>query len=93
VWQRKCPIPLNSGRKGADPVAVVTSASNVRTGSRVIVALAGTSIITGEGEEVTVQRTSVGGVTSDGILCDSRMLGWSGGGSGVAGGGASARFL
>jgi tRNA-binding EMAP/Myf-like protein len=70
--------------EGADPVTIVTSASNVRTGSRVVVALAGTSFLNGEGEEVTVQRTSVGGVASDGILCDSRMLGWSGGGSGVA---------
>jgi tRNA-binding EMAP/Myf-like protein len=68
----------------ANPATIVTSASNVRTGSRVVVALAGTSFLNGEGDAVTVQKTAVGGVMSDGMFCDSRMLGWSGGGSGVA---------
>lgn len=67
-----------------NPLTIVTSASNVRTGSRVVVALAGTSFLNAEGEEVTVKKTTVGGVMSDGMFCDSRMLGWSGGGCGVA---------
>jgi hypothetical protein len=37
-----------------------------------------------EGEIITVKKTSVGGVMSEGVFCDSRMLGWSGGAAGVA---------
>ena len=36
------------------------------------------------GEEITVQKTAVGGVMSEGIFCDSKMLGWTGGAAGVA---------
>ena len=36
------------------------------------------------GEEITVQKTAVGGVMSEGIFCDSKMLGWAGGAAGVA---------
>lgn len=68
----------------ANPVVVVTSASNVRMGSRVVVALAGTNVLNEEGEEIKVTKTSVGGVMSEGMLCDSRMLLWTGGGHGVA---------
>ena len=31
-----------------------------------------------------VKKASVGGVTSEGMLCDSYMLGWKGGGRGMA---------
>lgn len=31
-----------------------------------------------------VKKTSVGGVISEGMLCDSYMLGWKGGGKGMA---------
>jgi hypothetical protein len=44
----------------------------------------GESFETEEGEVVTVKKTAVGGVMSEGVLCDSRMLGWSGGAAGVA---------
>ena len=33
---------------------------------------------------MTLKITSVGGVVSEGMLCDSRMLGWSGGAAGLA---------
>lgn len=49
-----------------------------------IVALAGSTYMDAEGEEAQVNKTSVGGVMSDGMFCDSKMLGWSGGGAGVA---------
>lgn len=65
-------------------ITVVTSAPNVRDGSRVAVAPAGSTVMTEAGEELTVKRTSVGGIMSEGMLCDSRMLGWSGGASGIA---------
>jgi poly(3-hydroxybutyrate) depolymerase len=52
--------------------------------SRVVVAPVGSSFVDAQGAEVAIVKTSVGGVMSEGILCDSRMLGWSGGGVGVA---------
>jgi tRNA-binding EMAP/Myf-like protein len=75
---------VNVGQENDEPVTIVTSASNVRPGSRVAVALAGSCVINEEGEEMTVKKTIVSGISSDGMLCDSRMLGWSGGAAGVA---------
>lgn len=65
-------------------ITVVTSASNVREGSRVVVAPVGCTVMNEEGEEITVKRATVGGSISEGILCDSSILGWSGGAKGVA---------
>uniref|UniRef100_A0A7S2EV43 tRNA-binding domain-containing protein n=1 Tax=Trieres chinensis TaxID=1514140 RepID=A0A7S2EV43_TRICV len=67
-----------------NPITVVTSASNVRDGSRIVVAPAGSTFIDDEGEEQTVTKASVGGTMSEGMLCDSAMLGWKGGAKGVA---------
>lgn len=36
------------------------------------------------GEDLIIQKTSVGGVMSEGMLCDARMLGWVGGAEGIA---------
>ena len=67
-----------------EPVCIVTNAPNVREGSRVVVALAGSTVLNEEGEEMEVTKTSVGGTMSDGMMCDSKMLGWTGGAAGVA---------
>ena len=69
---------------GDEPLTIVTSAPNVRDGSRVVVAPAGSTVINDEGEEMKVEKTAVGGTMSHGMLCDSKMLGWSGGAAGVA---------
>ena len=45
---------------------------------------AGSSILDDEGEMQQVKKASVGGVVSEGMLCDSYMLGWKGGGKGMA---------
>jgi tRNA-binding EMAP/Myf-like protein len=66
------------------PLTVVTAATNVREGSRVAVAPVGSMVITEEGEELTIEKTAVGGIMSEGMLCDSRMLGWPGGAAGIA---------
>jgi tRNA-binding EMAP/Myf-like protein len=50
----------------------------------VVVALAGDSVLDDEGEEMLVKKAAVGGVVSEGMLCDSRMLGWVGGAIGLA---------
>uniref|UniRef100_A0A6U3BZ72 tRNA-binding domain-containing protein n=1 Tax=Entomoneis paludosa TaxID=265537 RepID=A0A6U3BZ72_9STRA len=68
----------------ANPITVVTAASNVREGSRVAVAVEGSTVITEEGEEMKITKTTVGGVVSQGMFCDSRMLGWAGGAAGIA---------
>lgn len=68
----------------SNPITVVTSAANVREGNRVAIAPVGSKVLTDEGEEMVVKKTAVGGVTSEGMFCDSRMLGWSGGAVGVA---------
>jgi tRNA-binding EMAP/Myf-like protein len=78
---RVCKVDVGEEDK---TLTVVTSASNVRKGSRVVVALAGSTVLGEDGEEIQVTKTSVGGVMSEGMLCDSRMLGWSGGAEGIA---------
>jgi tRNA-binding EMAP/Myf-like protein len=95
-------------------ITVVTSATNVREGSRygmrchfycvlsfyvvsefaflsfflfwnrVAVAPVGSTYIDETGEQATVQKALVGGVMSEGMLCDSKMLGWIGGAAGIA---------
>ncbi len=45
---------------------------------------AGSFILDDEGELQQVKKASVGGVISEGMLCDSYMLGWKGGGKGMA---------
>lgn len=47
-------------------------------------ALVGSSVLDDEGEKVEIKKAPVGGVVSEGMLCDSRMLGWSGGAEGIA---------
>lgn len=49
-----------------------------------MVALSGTSVLADDGEMMEVTKATVGGVISEGMLCDSRMLGWTGGAKGVA---------
>lgn len=70
-------LSINVG--DAEPVQVVTNAQNVREGSRIVVALLGAMV----GDEV-VKKVTVGGEVSQGMLCDSKMLGWTGGAEGVA---------
>lgn len=50
---------------------------------RLAVAPAG-SVVEQDGEEITLKKTAVGGVMSEGMFCDSKMLGWTGGAAGIA---------
>jgi tRNA-binding EMAP/Myf-like protein len=90
---RWCHIDIGDEENG--PIPVVTSAPNVRLESRVVVALAGSKVrcssssssnTTTETTTTTmiVKPTTIGGKLSRGILCDSKMLGWTGGAAGVA---------
>jgi hypothetical protein len=51
---------------------------------RIVVAPVGSTVVDTSGEEIVIQKTSVGGVMSEGMFCDSRMLGWVGGADGIA---------
>jgi tRNA-binding EMAP/Myf-like protein len=67
----------------AEPVAIVTNASNVGTrtvGCVVVIATVGALLRDG----TKVAKGVVGGVPSHGMLCDAPMLGWVGGGAGTA---------
>lgn len=65
---------------GDEPLSLVTNASNVEVGKRVVVATIGSELKDG----AKVKKAMVGGVTSEGMLCDGPMLGWTGGGAGAA---------
>ena len=68
-----------------DEISVVTNATNVRVGSRCVIAPIGSSIIDDvSGEEITIKRTVIGGCPSEGMFCDSKMLGWGKGAEGIA---------
>ena len=66
-----------------EPISIVTNAPNVTVAALVVAALPGARVRCGT-EEVLVAVATVGGVKSFGILCDSVMLGWIGGGAGTA---------
>jgi tRNA-binding EMAP/Myf-like protein len=79
-------LSVDVGRES--PVTIVTSAK-ISVGHRVVVALEGAIVPAGkvvgqDPDAVVVKATSVGGVKSHGMLCDSPMLGWVGGAKGVA---------
>mmetsp|Transcript_26225 Transcript_26225/g.47580 ORF Transcript_26225/g.47580 Transcript_26225/m.47580 type:complete len:177 (+) Transcript_26225:79-609(+) len=69
---------------GEEAITVATSASNVREGSRIVIAPIGSTIINDSGEEQILKKTSVGGIPSEGMFCDAGMLGWGSGASGIA---------
>jgi tRNA-binding EMAP/Myf-like protein len=77
-------LKVDVGNGKEDGVPVVTNAPNVREGSRVVVVLAGSVVVGEGGEEITLTKTSVAGYPSHGMICDSKMLGWSGGAEGIA---------
>jgi len=61
------------------PLTIVTNATNVELGSRVVVAPIGSTV-----GGTVVKKAIVGGQASEGMLCDAPMLGWKGGGAGAA---------
>ena len=63
-------------------LTIVTNAPNIRDGTRTVVATVGTEVDM-DGETQTIKNTSVGGVVSEGMVCDSVMLSWAGGAAGL----------
>jgi len=68
---------------GAEDLQIVTNAVNANAGKRVVVATVGSKVRL-DGGEMDVKKATVGGVPSEGMLCDPPMLGWVGGGAGNA---------
>jgi len=64
-----------------NPLTIVTNAKNVEEGRRVVIATVGAYLGDPDDENI-VAKTQVGGVTSQGMLCDAPMLGWKGGAKG-----------
>jgi tRNA-binding EMAP/Myf-like protein len=64
-------------------ITVVTNAPNVRLETRTVVATIGTEIEF-NGEVEVVKKTALCGIQSEGVICDSAMLGWVGGAVGIA---------
>jgi len=56
------------------PVTIVTSMDSISVGSRVVVARVGSFV-----NEQEVKKTTFGDDISEGLLCDTAMLGWRGG--------------
>jgi tRNA-binding EMAP/Myf-like protein len=76
---------VDVGSDDGKPISVVTSAANVRVGSRVVVAPVGSTIVDDAGDEMLIKKTTVGGHISEGMFCDASMLGWgTGSSSGIA---------
>ena len=77
---KKLTVDVGAGQ----PLTGATNAPNVGAGTRCVVATAGARVPDGAGGELVIKKTTVGGVVSEGMLCDAPMLGWAGGGTGNA---------
>lgn len=81
-----CVVDVGTGVDTA--IHLVTSDNKVAQGDRVVVAKNGAIVPAGADPEdegaFVVQKTTVGGRASHGVLCDSVALGWLGGAKGVA---------
>lgn len=71
-----------------DTIQIVTNAKYIEPGWLVVVALEGAIVparanIEEDTDAIQLKSTSVGGILSKGMLCDSPMLGWTGGAKGV----------
>lgn len=58
-----------------EPLDIVCGAPNVAVGQKVVVALAGTTIYPAKGEPLTLQKTKIRGVESNGMICAEDELG------------------
>ena len=72
-------------KQSSQSITVITNAPNIRVGTRTVVAEVGTEFEDKEtGEMAIVRKELIGGVYSEGMICDSVILGWAGGAAGVA---------
>lgn len=69
-------ITINVGDE--EDLTIVTNDNSIKLESKTVVATIGTEVEV-EGELITIKKTSIGGVMSSGMICDTAMLKWSGG--------------
>ena len=82
---KKLSVDVGGGAK----LTVVTNAKHMDVSARIVVAREGAVVPAGktvgdDPDAFVVKATSVGGVKSQGMVCDCPMLGWVGGAKGVA---------
>jgi len=68
-------LTLTKTRVGKKDYAIVCGAPNVRVGLKVAVAFPGTQVIGKDGENVVLEKATIRGVESEGMLCSERELG------------------
>lgn len=76
-------VVVDAGEEYGRSITVVTNAPNIRVGTRTVLATVGQEIEI-DGTPTTLKKTNVGGVISEGMICDSVMLKWAGGAEGIA---------
>lgn len=86
---KKVLVDIVGDQDESKAIRVVTNAKHVDVGDRIVVALVDAIVPAGarldeDSSAIQVRPTSVAGVMSHGMLCDSVMLGWTGGAKGVA---------
>ena len=85
---KKCQVTI-SDEGGDEPLQIVTNAKHIAQNDIVVVATMGAIVPAGAepeedgGQGIVVKAAVVGGVKSNGMLCDGVMLQWAGGAKGV----------
>lgn len=86
---KKVLVDIVGDQDESKAIRVVTNAKHVDVGDRIVVALVDAIVPAGarldeDSNAIQIRPTSVAGVMSHGMLCDSVMLGWTGGAKGIA---------
>ena len=68
-------LSVDVGGGDDEPLQIVTNASNMKEGSRIVVAPVGSTVRGDDGEPVAIKKAAVGGVMSHGMVCSAVMLG------------------
>jgi phenylalanyl-tRNA synthetase beta chain len=76
-------LTLTKTRVGKKDYAIICGAPNVRTGLKVAVAFPGTEVIGKDGQVVKLEKATIRGVESEGMLCSERELGLGTGHDGI----------
>ncbi len=66
-----CEVDLGQG----EPVSIVCGAPNVAEGQKVLVATVGSTLYPAEGDPITIKRSKIRGVESNGMICAEDELG------------------
>ncbi len=65
-------VKVDMGKKLLE---IVCGAPNIREGQKVVVAKAGSSVFSANGEKITIKKVNIRGVKSEGMICSEKELG------------------